>query len=153
MKKIIAALIVTVWVVPFLFAGEAEDVEKEKAAIKKVILSAYRDGICNVGDVALIKEGFHPGFNLLGMNKDRDDLWKRPIYSWAKSVAKNKEAGKYPPKEKVSFKFPLIEVTGTAAVAKVQYYRGEKLAYSDFLSLYKFKKGWRIVSKIYYQHQ
>ena len=40
--------------------SEKGDVEKEKNAIKKVILSAYRDGICNTGDIEAIKKGSTP---------------------------------------------------------------------------------------------
>lgn len=46
----------------------------------------------------------------------------------------------------------MIEVVGNAAVAKVELYREDKKIFTDFLSLYKFEEGWRIVSKIYHRH-
>jgi hypothetical protein len=51
----------------------------------------------------------------------------------------------------VSVKFLNIDVEGTAAVAKVEFYTGNTLRYIDFLSLYKFESGWKIVGKIFYQ--
>ncbi|MCP5106535.1 MAG: nuclear transport factor 2 family protein [bacterium] len=150
MKKIILCLFAVVLFSSLVFAGG--DIEKDKAAIKKVILDAYRDGIVNVGDVEAIKKGFHPEFKLLGLNKDRSDIWKLPIADWAKSVEKGKKEGKYPPKEKVSFKFLLVDVVGNAGFAKIEFYKGDKLAYTDFLSLYRFKDGWKLVAKIYNQH-
>jgi hypothetical protein len=133
--------------------AENTDMEKEKTAVKKVILDAYRDGIVNVGDVEAVKKGFHPEFNLLGITRDGTNVWKLPIANWIKSVEKKKEEGKYPPKEKVSFKFLMVDVVGNAGFAKIEFYKGEKLAYTDFLSLYKFKDGWKLVAKIYHQHQ
>lgn len=151
MKKIIFCLFTVLVFSSLVLAGDT-GVEKEKAAIKKVILDAYRDGIVNVGDVAAIKKGFHPEFNLLGIAKDGTGIWKLPIAKWIQSVEKKKAEGKYPPKEKVSFKFLLVDVVGYAGFAKIEFYKGDKLAYTDFLSLYKFKDGWKIAAKIYYQH-
>ena len=151
MKKLFSCVFVMMLFSSFLLSGDM-DIEKEKAAIKKVILSAYRDGIANVGDVEAIKKGFHPEFNLLGLNKDKSGIWKLPIDKWAKDVEKRKKEGKYPPKEKVSFKFLLVDVVGNAGFAKIEFYRGEKLAYTDFLSLYKFNDGWKLVAKIYHEH-
>ena len=54
--------------------------DQEQEAIKKVIQSAYVDGLQNKGPVADIEKGFHPGFELLG-NKN-NELTKFPIYSW-----------------------------------------------------------------------
>ena len=56
------------------------------------------------------------------------------------------------PKEKVSFKFLMVDVVGNAGFAKIEFYKGDKLAYTDFLSLYRFKDGWKLVAKIYNQH-
>ena len=102
-------------------------------------------------DVEAIKKGFHPSFNIIGLG--RDDIWKYPIYSWMKSVKQRKKDGKYPPKEKITFKFLIVDVVGNAGMAKIEFYKGDKLAYTDFLSLYKFSGGWRVVAKIYYEHK
>jgi Putative lumazine-binding len=153
MKKIIYGVMILFLTVMFLFPGEAIDIEKEKTAIKNVILSAYCDGIGNVGDVEAIKKGFYKDFKLYGLNKDKKEMWMYPIQKWMASVAKKKAEGKYPPKEKITFKFPMIDVVGHAAMAKIKFYKGEKLAYSDFLSLYKFNDGWKIVAKIYFEHK
>jgi hypothetical protein len=151
MKKFFSCLIVMLLFASLLMSGD-EDIEKDKTAIKKVILSAYRDGIVNVGDVEAIKNGFHPEFNLLGLNKEKTEIWKLPIADWIKGVEKRKAEGKYPPEENASFKFLIVDVVGNAGFAKIEFYRGDKLAYTDFLSLYKFKDGWKLVAKIYNEH-
>ena len=127
------------------------DVETEKAAIKKVIQDAYADGIGNNGDVEAMKKGFHPGFAILGFSKN--SLWKYPIYRWVEAVEGRIKEGKYPPEEKITFKYPLIDIVGNAAIVKIEYYQGEKLKYTDYLSLYKFEQGWKIVNKIFYEHK
>ena len=48
---------------------------------------------------------------------------------------------------------PSIDITGSAAVARVELYRDFKHIFTDYLSLYRFDDGWKIVGKIFYQHQ
>lgn len=137
-------------ILPFcLIAQENED----KEAIKKVIQTAYVDGLQNKGPVAEIEKGFHPGFNLLGLRND--DLTKWPIYSWVKYHENELKENPAPPKddEIVTCKFPVIDITGTAAIAKIELYKGGKKIFTDYLSLYKFEDGWRIVSKIYFRYE
>ncbi|MGM0612885.1 MAG: nuclear transport factor 2 family protein [Bacteroidota bacterium] len=131
----------------------AEKYEQEKEAIKEVIQTAYIDGIHNLGDVKDIEAGFHPGFNLLGVD-EKNMLTKYPIYSWLESVKKRKEKnpeGK-PEEEKITCKYNFIDVTGQAAMAKIELYRKDKKLFTDYLQLYKFEEGWRIVSKTYHRH-
>ena len=145
----VVIVVLLLWAVSLLGAGDAA--EAEMKAVKKVILDAYRDGICNVGDVAAIERGFHQEFNLLMLQGDK--VGKLPIAKWKEHVAKNKAAGKYPPKDLVEFKFLFVDVIGSAAAAKIEFYRGKTLAYTDFLLLYKFPDGWKLVSKIYHKHE
>jgi len=152
MKSTMFSVLFTIILIIPLFAQNQADPAKEKDAIRKVITSAYQEGISNKGDVEAVRSGFHPGFNIIGMNKN-NSIWKYPIYSWIESVEQKVKDGKYPPEEKITFKYPLIDITANAAIAKVQYFKGDKHVYTDYLSLYKFKEGWRIVNKIYYQHE
>jgi len=50
------------------------------------------------------------------------------------------------------FEFPLVDVVGNAAIARVDVYRGEKHVYSDYVSLYRVQGVWRLVSKVYHAH-
>lgn len=116
----------------------AQDIEKDKQAIKDVIQSAYVEGLQNEGDLAKIDQGIHSGFVLLGIDKG-EEMWTFPIDKWkAKTKLKLKE-GKLPRTEKlVTVKFLNIDVTGTAAMAKIEFYVGEKLTFIDYVSLCKF---------------
>ncbi len=50
--------------------------------------------------------------------------------------------------ELTTVKFLFIDVSGNAAVAKIEFLEGESLNYIDYLFLIKFDDGWKIVSKI-----
>ena len=130
----------------------SQDLEKEKEAIKKVIQTSYVEGIQNEGDLKKIDAGIHPGFNLLGLG-DKEEMWKLPISEWKQRVEKGKKAGKYPKEgdDKVSIKFKSIDITGTAAVAKIEFFIGQKLTYVDYISLYKFGEKWMMVNKVFYK--
>lgn len=130
----------------------AQNVDQEKEAIKKVIQTAYVDGLQNEGDATKIDSGIHPGFVLLGIGEG-NEMWKYPIAEWKAKTEKKVKDGKLPRTgdDKVSVKFKTIDVTGTAAVAKIEFYVGDKLTYVDYISLYKFEDGWKMVNKIYYK--
>jgi len=149
MKKMFIIVLLPALLPVFLAAQDYD----EKESIKKVIQSAYVDGLQNKGPVSDIENGFHPGFELLGLRND--DLTKWPIYSWIKYHENELNENPEPPKgdEIVTCKFPLIDVTGTAAIAKIELYKGGNIIFTDYLSLYKFEEGWKIVSKIYFRHE
>jgi len=149
MKKTIVTIVLLAMIPIFLLAQE--EYKEDKEAIKKVIQTAYVDGLQNKGPVEDVEMGFHPGFELLGMRND--DLTKWPIYSWILYHESKLKEDPGPPKkdEFVTAKFPLIDVTENAAIAKVELYKGGEQIFTDYLSLYKFEEGWQIVSKIYYR--
>jgi len=127
----------------------AQEKASEREMILKTIDKAYVQGIQNVKDIANIKKGFHPGFNLLGVDQN-NHLTKFPIYTWYDAILTREAAGEKPEVETTA-RFPLVDITGSAAVVKVELYREGKMIFTDYLSLYKFDEGWRIVAKIYHR--
>ena len=140
-------LFISVLICTTLLAFSQQDTEKE--AIKKVIDKAYVQGIQNRMDVENIEKGFHPGFNLLGVD-DQGNLTKYPIYTWEANVKRAVAAGQVAA-VLTTAKYPMIDISGNAAIAKVELYREGKQIFTDYLSLYKFADGWKIVSKIYHR--
>ncbi len=126
--------------------------ESDREAVIETINSAYLEGITNEGDASKIDAGFHTGFNILGYNANNDRVWEFPIYYWKPAAIENAEDGSNEERGPVRFEYPLVDITGNAAIVKVEYFIGDRHVYSDYLSLYKFKDGWKIVSKIFYQH-
>ncbi|MDP3452004.1 MAG: nuclear transport factor 2 family protein [Bacteroidales bacterium] len=125
--------------------------QSDEMLIKKVIDESYVIGIHNDGDIEQIERGFHPTFVLLGLGKDRSSVTQLPIATWIENISKSKAAGKKPTVE-TTCKYLFVDVTGDSAVAKIELHREGKLIFTDYLALYKFGEGWRIVSKIYYRH-
>lgn len=129
----------------------AQNVAEEIGIIKDVIQTAYVEGLQNEGDLDKIDSGIHPDFNLIGIG-EADEMWALSITDWKAKTVKRLETGELPRKENlISIKFLNVDVTGTAAVAKIEFYVGEKLTYVDYISLYKFESGWKMVNKIFYK--
>jgi len=146
MKKLLLGIIIL-----SIFSLSAQDIEKEKEAIKKVIQTAYVEGLQNEGDIDKIDSGIHPDFDLLGIG-DNNSMWKYPIKDWKVKTLEKVKDGDLPRKgEQVSVVFKMIDVTGNAAMAKIDFYVGDKLSYVDYISLYKFDEGWKMVNKIFYK--
>ena len=130
----------------------AQDMQKEKEAIKKAIQTGYVEGLQNEGDGKKIDAGIHPDFNLLGVG-EKDAMWKLPIKDWKERQVKKRKSGDLPlPDEKtVTVEYEFIDITGNAAVTKIKFLVGGKQTYVDYISLYKFESGWKMVNKIFYK--
>ena len=148
MSRIFLVLILLCTFFSTVIFAQPTDVE----AIKTIIQSAYIDGLTNEGDAEKIDKGFHPDFNLIGIGEN-GSMWKYPIKQWKADVLKKVEEGEMPKTDdnKVSIKFRNVDIAGTAAVAKIEYYVGTVLKYIDYLALYKFGEDWKIVNKIFYE--
>jgi hypothetical protein len=143
MKKIFALSFLLFLLVDRGFA------QNEEEAVKEVITKAYVEGIHNGGGVEQIRKGFHPTFNMLRLIDNQ--IKPLPIEEWITNIEKaRKESGT--PKVKTEGKFVDVDITGNAAVVKLDLYRENKQIFTDYLVLYKFTEGWRIVSKTFYRY-
>ena len=126
--------------------AESDDV----AAVKRVIEEAYVKGIHIDQNVEAIRKGFHPAFTMFAC-KD-GEISKTSIDEWISSIEEGKKKNPNRPKVDTKCQFVSVEVSGNAAVARLEMYRDGKHVFTDFMSLYKFEDGWKIVAKIYYRH-
>ncbi|MBN1164698.1 MAG: nuclear transport factor 2 family protein [Candidatus Krumholzibacteriota bacterium] len=149
-RKIWGGILATLIIIILAAPGRALPGGEEEAAVKKVIEEAYVRGVHIDRDVPAMRSGFHPEFNMLIL-KD-DNIVTYPIDKWVESVEKSKKDHPQPPAHKITYKFPWVDVTGNAAVAKIEIYRDDRHIYTDYMSLYKFPEGWKIVNKIYHGH-
>jgi hypothetical protein len=143
-RSVITALLTTV----LLAAASPARAQSDEDAIKALIHSAYVDGLQNLVDLEKTKAGFHPDFVLLGLRDGK--LTRLPIAEWIASAEKRKADGVKPPL--TVCKFVAIDVTGSAASVKLELHQNDKRVFTDYLSLYRFPDGWKIVGKIYYRH-
>jgi hypothetical protein len=138
--------ICTIFLLIFCFQLNAQS---DDEVIRSVVTSAYINGIQNRGSSEDIRKGFHPSFAMLRLMEN--SVKPLPIEEWIASIEKAK-LEKAPALPTAEGKFLSIDVTGNAAVVKLEIYREGKKTFTDYLSLYKFTEGWRIVSKIYNRH-
>jgi len=123
----------------------------EEAAVRETIVNAYVKGIHIDRDIPAIKKGFHQSFTMF--IKNGGEVRTLSIDEWIGSIEKKKKKDPDGPDYEVTHDISMVDVTGDAAVAKVLIYRDDKLIYSDYMSLYRFEDGWKIVGKIYYSHK
>jgi len=121
----------------------------DETAIRQVITESYIEGIQNGGSPEQIRKGFHPSFEMLRLMEN--DVKPYPIEEWIEALEKRK-AESTTAQPKAEGKFINIDVTGTAAVVKLELYRAGKKTFTDYLVLYKFNEGWKIVSKTFFRH-
>jgi hypothetical protein len=150
MKRTMSMLCAAAIIATSLLAAAGDDVGKEKAAIRKVIEESYIKGIHIERNVKAIRKGFHPEFNMFLFRDGAVTKWS--IDHWIDVIEKGKKKDPSPPKHTTTHEFTMIDVTGNAAVARVEIYQDEKHTFTDYMSLYKLKEGWKIVGKIYYRH-
>lgn len=124
----------------------AQQTEQDQEAIRRVIQESYVQGIHNKAGIELVEKGFHPGFEMLGVQNGL--LTRYPIYSWIETLKKT--MGQTPASE-ITSEIPFVDVAGDAAVARVELFKEGKHLFTDYMSLYRFQEGWKIVAKIYYR--
>lgn len=153
MKRFIPALMaLALFAAPTLTADEAAI-----AAIQEAVDVAYVQGIHIDQDPEKVRAGFHESFIMFirtdnGINQVTRDGWIERIEA---SKAKKAEA---PPSEdaadppKTTAKITVLDHTPTAAITKVDLYRDGEQIFTDYISLYLFEDGWKLVGKTFYRH-
>ncbi len=122
----------------------------EQKTIEEVVLSSYIDGLQNQGDSVKIDQGFHPSFEMIGRTAE-GKIFKRPIGQWRDRQVERRAQGELPHKagEEVRGEIGMVDITKDVAVTKLIYYKGDRHAYTDYITLYKMDGEWKIVSKVY----
>ncbi len=119
----------------------------EKEAIKQVIDKAYIRGIHGNQDEGTVKSGFHQDFAMLVLQDDAID--KVSVDEWLARIETMKAESPELWSAETTYTFELVDVAGYAAVAKLDVYKGDIHFSTDYMLLYRFEDGWRIVSKIF----
>jgi hypothetical protein len=127
------------------FAGEPAEVD----AVRAVVTSAYVEGVHRQGDPALMRAGFHPDFRMYTLRDGKVGFVT--LEEWAERIGRSAKERKGPA-PKVEANFTQVDVTGSAAVARIELHRDGKHVFTDYLSLYELPEGWRIVAKTFQSH-
>jgi hypothetical protein len=126
------------------FATDRDDVTK-------VVTEAYIKGVHINRDAAAMRAGFHPDFRMLVLGAD-GKMTAVTLEDWAGRIEKAAANPNAPKLPAVKYEFTQVDIQGTAAVVRVELWRDGVLTFTDYLSLYKFPDGWKIVGKIYFTH-
>jgi hypothetical protein len=120
---------------------------KENEAIKKVIEKAYIHGIHGNQDEEKIRSGFHEDFVML-VKKD-NYLEKVTVDEWLPRIDQMKKDNPEMWAAETRYSFELIDEKDYSAVAKLDVHKGSVHFSTDYMLLYKFEEGWKIVSKVF----
>lgn len=144
-RSLLALLLMTV------MASAAVAADAETDAIVAVVDKAYVHGVHIDNDPELMRAGMHDTFVMFvqsekGVNQLTRDAWiERMAASKAKEAAKDANA----PKPEIKADITVLDRSGKAAVAKVALFRNGKQIFTDYISLYRFEDGWKLVAKTF----
>jgi hypothetical protein len=121
-----------------------------KAEIRQAIDAAYLNAYWNGMDVKAILAGWDHGAISPRFVSNNDLAYVTVAEEIAGAV---RESRKPPEKKEFTFLYPVIDVTGGMAMAKVEVMRGQTLAFTYYFPVVKARAGWKIVGYPYYQHR
>lgn len=119
----------------------------DKEAIKQVIEKAYIQGIHGNQDEETVKSGFQQDFAMLVLRDNT--LEKVTVDEWLARIETMKAENPDLWEAETRYAFELVDAAGYAAVAKLDVHKGVTHFSTDYMLLYRFEEGWRIVSKIF----
>lgn len=119
-------------------------------AIRQVIDKAYINGIQNWGDPEVIRRHVVPEFVMLMLVDNQ--IQSLPIENWIENIERQKAAHPDGPPHPATVRYLDIDVTGNAAMVKLELYRQGRKQFTDYLALYRFEEGWKIVGKTFHRH-
>lgn len=115
--------------------------------IKQVLEKAYIEGIHITQDEETIRSGFHPNFKMLVLNND--EMIKLSVDDWLPRLEEMKKANPEMWAGDTTYKWHLVDYHKYAAVIKMVVHKNGEYFSTDYMLLYKFSDGWKIVSKVY----
>ncbi len=148
-KRILSATIV---LSIFIFNAGFAQSNQEEEAIRETILSGYVNGAFNALDPDAMGETFHEEFAIF--SSDGENLRRYPIAAWIQNTERQKNSPNFDPAENVwEHNFVSVDVTGNSAMVKLDLFHEGNHIYTDYLSLLKFNDGWKIVAKVFFEHE
>ncbi|MDH5483465.1 MAG: nuclear transport factor 2 family protein [Candidatus Bathyarchaeota archaeon] len=121
--------------------------EEDREAIKKVVEEAYIKGIHESQDRNKVESGFHQDFSMFVLGEN--DVEKVNVDEWFNRIAEMIKTNPELWKSKTTYNLRLMDVTRNAAMVKLDVFKGTTHFSTDYMLLYKFREGWKIVSKTF----
>ena len=142
-RWILGSMAAVMLLAPMAQPAQAQEGHHDAEAIRSVIMSAYIHGLQSNGSREDIRAGFHPDFVMKVLGEG--SISNVTIEEWIGRLPPEGQA----PNRTITADIPTVDIAGDAAVARVLVmYDGEHV-FTDYMSLYRFPEGWRIVAKIF----
>jgi Putative lumazine-binding len=145
MRRFLALALTIVFCVAALAADDPET-----AAIVAVVDSAYVHGVHADGDPELMRAGMHDSF-VMFVQSDKG-VTQLTRDAWIERITASKAKAADAKKPEIKANITVLDRAGNAAVAKVELFRDGKQVFTDYISLYRFEGGWKLVGKIFARH-
>jgi hypothetical protein len=142
---------VVILAVAFADAAEAmngqDGREKVQQEVVDVVVNAYIEGIHGTQDEKRVRAGFHESFRMLV--RTGDGIRPVSVEEWLRSIEQSKQKHPEMWEADTTYQLDWVDVTEDAAGVKIRVYKGDKHFSTDYMLLYRFADGWKIVSKIF----
>jgi len=122
----------------------------DEAAIIEAVDQAYVHGIHIERDTEKVRKGFHESFVMFVRTDEGVDHVTRD--AWIERMEASKAKGDQGPRPKTTAKVSVLDQAGDAAIVKVDLFRDGKHTFTDYISVYRFDDGWKLVGKIYHRY-
>ena len=118
----------------------------DESEIKELIETNYVDALFRRHDPDLMRAGFASTF-AFHLFWD-DEVSRRSLEQWLAKM----DLDKQPSDQDVRGEVTVLDITGNAAVAKLEFFQDDQRKYTDYFGLYRAEDGWRIVTKHFHAH-
>lgn len=133
----------------FILPMSAQDVS-EKEAVAAVVNTAYVEGIHKNQDGEAIRAGFHESFVMFIQSEGTIKTITRD--DWIGRIERGRQSRGQQSEVEITAKIEVLDMAHKAAVVRVYLYRDGHQVFTDYMSLYKFDDGWKIIAKIFQKH-
>lgn len=124
--------------------------DSEHAAIVAVVDQAYVHGVHIDGDADKMRAGMHDSF-VMFVRSDKG-ITQMTRDAWIERLTASKAGAGNAPKPEIRGDITVLDRSGNAAVARVDLFRDGKQIFTDYISLYRFDDGWKLVAKTFHRH-
>ncbi|WP_127716747.1 nuclear transport factor 2 family protein [Halobacteriovorax sp. HLS] len=117
--------------------------------IQKVVTDSYVNGAFNDLNTNAMRKGFHKDFEIYSVSGE--EIGRFSIDNWIATVEKRKTSPDFDPiKYQYDYTFLNIDADGNAGTVKIEFSQNNRVVFTDYLLLLKFRTGWKIVSKVFH---
>lgn len=134
-----------------LFAAATVSADSgDEAAIREVVDRAYVHGVHIDQDPEKIRSGMHESFVMFVQTDDGVRQVTRD--GWIERIEAGKARGGQGDRPETKAVIEVLDQAGNAAVVRVNLFQDGKQVFTDYISLYRFDDGWKLVGKIFHRH-